>query len=168
MKGGWGETRQKTSSTYNNFFTPVPTRVTHPDFMSCSSRLFLTGFAPSWNPQWRHRQSHRLLPPWRCVPDDVILASRGWQTGRWWYNHSAGEGQDAFMAIWMWRKSTTWQTPNALLNVTGSTPVRRTHTQLNVRAPTHMQVSHLFLWPPGKDSILCSSKHLVQGRNPSF
>lgn len=40
-------------------------------------------------------------PLWHCVPDDVILVSRALQTGCWWYKQSAGEGQDAFKAIWV-------------------------------------------------------------------
>lgn len=55
-------------------------------------------------------------PPWHCVPDDVILVSRAFQTGCWWYKQSAGEGQDAFKAIWVCRLL-CWKPPS-LLNVT--------------------------------------------------
>lgn len=94
-----------TSSTCSNFFTPVPTHMTHSDLMSCSSHLLLLG----WNLQWHHWQSHQLLPlamrTWWCNPGIKGLTDR-----RWWYNHSAGEGQDAFMVIWMCRQSGMWKT----------------------------------------------------------
>lgn len=52
----WQETKKlifTTSSTYSNFFTSLPTRMTHPVFMSCPCCLF-----PGWNLWWHHCQSH--------------------------------------------------------------------------------------------------------------
>lgn len=69
-------------------------------------------------------------PLWHCVPDDVILVSRALQTGCWWYKQSAGEGQDAFKAIWVCRLL-CWKPPS-MLNVT------RQHTR-----KAHMCVHNL-------------------------
>lgn len=66
-----GETWQKkkrkqfltTSSSYNNFASPVPTHVSHSDFMSFLCHALLSGFAPSWKPPRCHRlSSHWPLP----------------------------------------------------------------------------------------------------------
>lgn len=80
-----------TSSTYNYLFSPVAAHDSFRQFCLCNLLLCSKLKSPTSS-----LIKSLAPPPWHCVPDYVILASRGWQTGHWWHNHSAGGRASSF------------------------------------------------------------------------
>lgn len=98
-------------------------------------------------------------------PGILYLMMQSWhhavyRQGQWWHNHSAGQGQDAFMAMWLWG-----QNLNACSMWWGSTPAGHIyghnlmHTNRSVFC-FYVAIRKIFFFLPSNKKIMLANKPL--------